>query len=929
MAGETSRPTHTTQIPLRIFDKSTPGAPGADSSIGSGAIVFNTSTRYVHKEVYDLFVRMRYSDRDIYNIPLDCNISLSPGDPGFDELIKDLKNAADRIERYGNDGNYDLGLNDLPYAPKLSEADLWYSSIASNFCGNTNKQVKYIPPMSVSVSGAQTIPMISGTFSELCMKHNTIFSSWPSNYSVGDIERLYEYSFVEKIDGLSLPQNISGSVNRLFTTSMPLHTIDLPDGLFSNATYDSTHEDSYPFNGTFVECWRLENCHFNTGKVLDDTNAQYFRQIILVDCNRLTVESVRDIAGSFTSPLSVEILIEPYVYSKLTDADKAYISSKNCTITEEYSEYIALCQEMFGYDTDKLKSVYLAMSGIGWNVLSIAYYFMMSGININDGTIYGSLMSDLEYSAGKLREWNDGGTFRGDTSLRFAPHVDFEGMTDCDYMFEGCTNLSYIPMMYIGDATSLVGMFKNTPSLIGLITILCPNVKDISEMFYNSGSNWDTGGVMGYNSQIQFMYEGITKATDAFYNLNNIIQLNSADCDLDLSTMNEEACKMLFGGIIQTCIKKYHGELGEYSGNTITVSDSVYSYLVSSGFRWDDITNAGWNIVSPSNSALCPIIPVLEPYNISIDEYERYMTIGYSPNEILHMRELGIYDRYDDRDILNTREAYIINHVPLTCATPQTLSLAKESYPNIRLLPNPPAHIYLLPETVDLGLPSGNLWMKCNVGAFSDTDYGSYFQWGSTIGKPEGSAAAGCSTWDTAPFNNGSSSYNGLIPSKCTTRYNGKYILKPEYDKIDEFTAKAGRLPRTDDFNELLNNCTHEWVTNYKGSGVNGRLFTSRINGNIIFFPAAGLYDSGARRNDGISGYYFASELYNNNYQYANILDIYNGGGNVIYATYRYFGLTIRGIIESPIRLMSVNGFVSEPSIDYTDHSIPPMIPTL
>ena len=31
---------------------------------------------------------------------------------------------------------------------------------------------------------------------------------------------------------------------------------------------------------------------------------------------------------------------------------------------------------------------------------------------------------------------------------------------------------------------------------------------------------------------------------------------------------------------------------------------------------------------------------------------------------------------------------------------------------------------------VDLGLPSGLKWAKCNVGAKKETDYGSYFMWG-------------------------------------------------------------------------------------------------------------------------------------------------------------------------------------------------------
>lgn len=33
-------------------------------------------------------------------------------------------------------------------------------------------------------------------------------------------------------------------------------------------------------------------------------------------------------------------------------------------------------------------------------------------------------------------------------------------------------------------------------------------------------------------------------------------------------------------------------------------------------------------------------------------------------------------------------------------------------------------------EYVDLGLPSGTLWAKMNVGANSETDYGDYYQYG-------------------------------------------------------------------------------------------------------------------------------------------------------------------------------------------------------
>ena len=38
---------------------------------------------------------------------------------------------------------------------------------------------------------------------------------------------------------------------------------------------------------------------------------------------------------------------------------------------------------------------------------------------------------------------------------------------------------------------------------------------------------------------------------------------------------------------------------------------------------------------------------------------------------------------------------------------------------------------------VDLGLPSGTKWAKCNVGAATETDYGDYFQWGDIEDKSD------------------------------------------------------------------------------------------------------------------------------------------------------------------------------------------------
>jgi hypothetical protein len=42
-------------------------------------------------------------------------------------------------------------------------------------------------------------------------------------------------------------------------------------------------------------------------------------------------------------------------------------------------------------------------------------------------------------------------------------------------------------------------------------------------------------------------------------------------------------------------------------------------------------------------------------------------------------------------------------------------------------------------DYVDLGLPSGNLWATCNIGAENPEDAGLYFAWGAETGYAAGS----------------------------------------------------------------------------------------------------------------------------------------------------------------------------------------------
>ena len=63
-------------------------------------------------------------------------------------------------------------------------------------------------------------------------------------------------------------------------------------------------------------------------------------------------------------------------------------------------------------------------------------------------------------------------------------------------------------------------------------------------------------------------------------------------------------------------------------------------------------------------------------------------------------------------------------------------------------------------------------------------------------------------------------------------------------------------MPTAAEFQELNDNCTSVWTTI---NGMNGRLFTSNVNGNKLFFPAAGFYNGTSLSYPGSSGLYWSS----------------------------------------------------------------------
>lgn len=176
-------------------------------------------------------------------------------------------------------------------------------------------------------------------------------------------------------------------------------------------------------------------------------------------------------------------------------------------------------------------------------------------------------------------------------------------------------------------------------------------------------------------------------------------------------------------------------------------------------------------------------------------------------------------------------------------------------------------------ESVDLGLPSGTLWARYNVGATKESDYGDLFAWGAT-----------------EPYR-----LNGTTPIDNTDNYARSYANKIQHDLYPNEDAatvhwgKGWKMPTKAQFDELLANTTDEWTAI---NGINGRKFTAS-NGNYIFFPAAGFVNGGSLDSRGSIGYFWSRSFYSSSlawilYFYSSVRDVR--------ASSRSYGFSVRAV---------------------------------
>ena len=187
-------------------------------------------------------------------------------------------------------------------------------------------------------------------------------------------------------------------------------------------------------------------------------------------------------------------------------------------------------------------------------------------------------------------------------------------------------------------------------------------------------------------------------------------------------------------------------------------------------------------------------------------------------------------------------------------------------------------------EYVDLGLPSGTLWAKCNLGAEKETDNGLYFAWGETKGYKDARGDKKF-TWNDYKFERELTKYNDTDE-------------KVNLDAIDDAAhVNMGgnwRIPTNDDFKELVENTVNEWT---EVDGVKGYKFINKYDKSKWVFLLAASFCDNSRLGSGSSGCYWSSSLYS-----SNVMDAYCMVFNSLTVAWQFdysrrYGFSVRGVI--------------------------------
>lgn len=211
-----------------------------------------------------------------------------------------------------------------------------------------------------------------------------------------------------------------------------------------------------------------------------------------------------------------------------------------------------------------------------------------------------------------------------------------------------------------------------------------------------------------------------------------------------------------------------------------------------------------------------------------------------------------------------------------------------------------------------MGLPSGRKWAVANIDLSSPSGFQevggvvspfkyecSFCSWGNTdMYNPNAqNSFAGVYDWGGV---NGSEPYYEGQPYGSTPGAALTADFGPAFDAARRNIGAPCRMPSSEEFKELIDNCDFIDADGNIVSattimnGIVGLRLRSKINGNIIFFPASG-YGSGTFWDDrGVNGYYWSSSWISE--RNAQVLSLGSNGVNPQGTGRRYNGCAIRPV---------------------------------
>ena len=230
-------------------------------------------------------------------------------------------------------------------------------------------------------------------------------------------------------------------------------------------------------------------------------------------------------------------------------------------------------------------------------------------------------------------------------------------------------------------------------------------------------------------------------------------------------------------------------------------------------------------------------------------------------------------------------------------------------------------HLDLMNEVVDLGLPSGTLWCKYNLGVDSnqlskpEDWYGDYYAWGELEANKTDEYDDIYFDWDNYKYGK---DFDKLT-KYCQEMY---YGLSGFIDNLSELLPEDDaayqnkklhnykfHIPSKDQCEELINYTNNYWVNNYdpnktihnpkndKGiKGLNGRVFVGK-NTNQLFIPAAGRYFGPDNDNDGSECYLWSSSINTDYPKNTYVLD-FDSDTICMIDSERFKGQSIRPVIN-------------------------------